>query len=130
MAMPADWSISQITDFYASYSKQYDEGIQRDTYPAPFIISCWVLEFLKSHRNLVDGKNVSVLDLGCGTGQSSKVFLTSQYKEHFDVYGVDATPEMLEKAKQYPFTQLLCQDIEAPLPFTISFDAASRVFSS
>lgn len=33
------------------------------------------------------------------------------------------TAKMLEKAKQYPFKQLICQDIEAQLPYEFPFDA-------
>ncbi|KAJ3286990.1 hypothetical protein HK104_008796 [Borealophlyctis nickersoniae] len=123
------WSIQEVTSFYGSYAKEYDEDIKLETYPAPFAIGSWVLDFLLRVRPAQSGKapqedtRFKLLDLGCGTGQSSKMFF-SHPSAKFDVYGVDATPQMLEKAKLLPFKELICQDVERPLPFNrTTFDA-------
>ncbi|TPX58918.1 hypothetical protein SpCBS45565_g07873 [Spizellomyces sp. 'palustris'] len=123
--MAAGWSIEEITKFYGSYAKSYDEDIEKETYPAPFIIANWVLEHFSNMAPHQD--RLAFLDLGCGTGQSSKLFFTQPLSQRIDVYGVDATPEMLDKAKQFPFRELLCQDIEADIPFARVFDAINFV---
>ena len=99
-------------------------------------------------------KAVYILDLGCGTGQSSVTFFNTHYKKQtsdttqiqqqnfqfqheykdskhhsfsstvFKVIGVDATEEMLDQARRLPFTELHCLDIEKPLPFDEIFHAA------
>lgn len=62
--------------------------------------------------------SVDVLDLGCGTGKSSRLFFEYPQDETIlKLTGVDATPEMLEIARSYPFHALHCQDIEQPLDF-------------
>jgi SAM-dependent methyltransferase len=115
------WSIKDIAQYYAEYSKDYDAEIDADSYPAPFIISRWVLEGLLSQQprlkqNPASAPRQKILDIGCGTGQrcvilvdffgqmfqnsfanllkSSKIFLEPPHN-HFDVIGVDATPEVL-----------------------------------
>ncbi|KAJ3156426.1 hypothetical protein HDU89_004208 [Geranomyces variabilis] len=130
------WSIDQVTKFYGEYATQYDDEIRDpNSYPAPFVIASMVLAHLAQNKENsdvdADGDSgappLRVLDLGCGTGQSSKLFFPQPLSRAIDVYGVDATPEMLEKAKKYPFRSLICQDIESPLPFLSStnnhFDA-------
>ncbi|KAJ3171930.1 hypothetical protein HDU87_008180 [Geranomyces variabilis] len=135
------WSIDQVTKFYGEYATQYDDEIRDpDSYPAPFVIASMVLAHLAQNKEIAaaaaaaaaaadigDSEPLRVLDLGCGTGQSSKLFFPQPLRRAIDVYGVDATPEMLEKAKKYPFRSLICQDIESPLPFLSSthktFDA-------
>ncbi|TPX58353.1 hypothetical protein PhCBS80983_g03204 [Powellomyces hirtus] len=113
--MPA-WSIEQVTEFYGSYAEEYDDEIHRDSYPAPFVIASWVVSHLSQNVENDSKEALRVLDLGCGTGQRP-------LDRDIDVYGVDATPEMLEKAKRYPFYDLRCQDIEATLPYDRPFDA-------
>ncbi|KAJ3373703.1 hypothetical protein GGF31_000548 [Allomyces arbusculus] len=62
-----------------------------------------------------------VLDLGCGTGQSSRMLFRAQHDRDMqapvEVHGIDATMEMLEKATARPFTSLTCANIEHPLPY-------------
>ncbi|KAJ3359137.1 hypothetical protein GGF32_009584 [Allomyces javanicus] len=63
-----------------------------------------------------------VLDLGCGTGQSSRMLFRAQHDRDMpapvEVHGIDTTMEMLEKATARPFTSLTCANIEHPLPYT------------
>ncbi|KAI8823703.1 S-adenosyl-L-methionine-dependent methyltransferase [Fimicolochytrium jonesii] len=133
------WSIEEVTRFYGNYAHSYDDEIAADSYPAPSVIATWVLAHLTNSQPPEGGK-FRVLDLGCGTGQSSKPFFEPPLNEQIIMYGIDATPEvlateagpwiadvwrgqMLEKAKQFPFQELRCQDIEAPLPYDEPFDA-------
>ncbi|KNE72824.1 hypothetical protein AMAG_16928 [Allomyces macrogynus ATCC 38327] len=62
-----------------------------------------------------------VLDLGCGTGQSSRMLFRAQHDRDMsapvEVHGIDTTMEMLDKATARPFTSLMCANIEHPLPY-------------
>lgn len=58
-------SISDVTKFYAEYAKTYDNDISLDSYPAPFIVGQFTLEYLNKTFPLM--KTINVLDLGCGT---------------------------------------------------------------
>ena len=69
------WSFKDIAQYYAEYSKNYDAQIDSDSYPAPFIISRWVLEGLLAQQPLLKQGQTKpllrpkILDIGCGTGQ-------------------------------------------------------------
>lgn len=58
------WSIEDIASYYAEYAKTYDSEIEPETYPAPFLISSWVMEVLCRSEG-----PVNILDVGVGTGQ-------------------------------------------------------------
>ncbi|RKO87195.1 hypothetical protein BDK51DRAFT_25497, partial [Blyttiomyces helicus] len=128
MATP-DWDLTQVQKFYGEFAEKYDSDVSPDTYPAPFIIGKWTLAHLQSHSSVLSTaehahpKRFCVLDLGCGTGQSSKAFFAPPSGMICEVYGTDATPEMLKKAKSLPFQSLALQPAEAPLPFEVVFDA-------
>ena len=66
--------------------------------------------FIKIPNEMIqlnDATKATVLDLGCGTGLSSEVFL-----EHgFEVTGVDLSTKMLKEAKKLDFKQLILQDL-------------------
>lgn len=61
----------------------------------------------------------TVLDLGCGTGLSSKLF----FDNDFQIHGVDISPGMLTQAKKLPFISLTCADFETEtIHFATKFD--------
>ncbi|KAJ3014402.1 hypothetical protein HKX48_005180 [Thoreauomyces humboldtii] len=103
------WSIKQVKEFYASYAKKYDEEILPENYPAPFVIASWVVSYLANISHTAPDP-LRVLDLGCGTGQSSKLFFTQPLTQDINVYGIDATPEDVETAFPYdrPFDAVIC----------------------
>jgi SAM-dependent methyltransferase len=115
------WSVQNVKDYYSKYAADYENDLDPENYPAPFLIGRWAVE----HSRNWSGP-VSVLDLGCGTGVryvsnayvSSLSFLSLS---NFEVVGVDATQEMLDRAARYPFKKLLCMDIEA-LDISQQFD--------
>ena len=57
---------------------------------------------------LYSPSHASVLDLGCGTGLSSKLF----FEKGYSLTGVDISPEMLKLAQNYPYSELVCGDLE------------------
>ena len=67
-----------------------------------------------------------ILDLGCGTGNTSVPYF--ERAGRFAVVGVDLTPEMVEKAKERPFERVICQNIEKELQVDDgSFDAVQFI---
>ena len=98
------WTKTEIQQFYDSYAKSYDSESSLEAYPSPTILSCWLLESLQiQHQNATKSnpKQLNVIDVGCGTGQSSSIFFaqslasdqeqTLQYK----VTGVDASVNVM-----------------------------------
>ncbi|KAL7749888.1 hypothetical protein RI367_004764 [Sorochytrium milnesiophthora] len=128
-AKPLDtaWSVDKVAAYYAAYAPNYDRDIDQDPsmYPAPFTVASWIVQSLPS---LPSKQTIRILDVGCGTGQSSAVFFSQQQSTlptELLVHGVDASAEMLEHARRRSFASLTCHDIQEPLPFEdASFDAA------
>lgn len=73
--------------------------------------------------NLVDSKpNLSVIDLGCGTGQlTSGIF---GYLENPNIVGIDSSAEMLEKAEKHSTERLhfFQRSVEEQLELDEKFD--------
>jgi len=90
-----------IKERYQEVSKTYDEASKKDEYKAPSIIQEWI-----------DNPNKKrILDLGCGTGLSSKKLI----EKGACVTGIDLSEEMLKIAQKYGFEKLICQNLEEPL---------------
>lgn len=91
------WNQEEIAEYYGRYASKYDKEIDEDQsmYPGPFVIGRWVVEWLLEHSA---EKQQSILDLGCGTGQSGMAFLRHQRAEdcpfEYVLYGLDTTPEV------------------------------------
>jgi ubiquinone/menaquinone biosynthesis C-methylase UbiE len=106
----------EIVDFYAHFAGSYDQMVlEEGDYVAFKTLPRWIIGKL--------GKRATrLLDLGCGTGLSSLEF----FKMGYEVTGTDITPEMLQKAQKHPFAELLCLNLDQPLPFADGlFDAAT-----
>lgn len=105
----------EIINFYTQFAKFYDEVVLRDKdYTAFEKIPKWLFK-------AIDKKPAKILDLGCGTGLSAKIFI----EKGDAVTGIDITPAMIERCKALHFEELFCQSLEAPLPSqNRQFDAA------
>ncbi|KAJ3416465.1 hypothetical protein HDV05_001623 [Chytridiales sp. JEL 0842] len=115
------WTINKVKEFYSRFADVYDKEVEKDDYIAPTLVPNWIIQELLK-RNL-EKRPLDVLDLGCGTGKSSIPFFRPEHEGLFKVVGVDATSEMLEKAKALPFADLRCSDILQPCDFFTAFDA-------
>lgn len=104
-----------VVDYYTEFANKYDEVVLRDKdYIAYQKIPQWVVEAMSE-------ASPYILDLGCGTGLSSRAF----FERGWHVTGVDITPKMIEECRRLPFENLICQSLEEPLPFPDgTFDAA------
>lgn len=104
-----------ISKFYAQEVHQADHVVFCDRDYTPFKkIPLWIIKALKSTE-------AKILDLNCGTGLSSHEF----FKQDYEVFGIDNSPEKIYEAHKEPFKQLICQSLEGPLPFKEgSFDGA------
>ncbi len=107
--------LATISKFYAQEVHQEDHVLLCDRDYTPFKkIPLWVVKALKCHE-------AKILDLSCGSGLSSYEFL----KRGYEVYGIENASEKIYQAHKEPFKQLICQSLEAPLPFAEgTFDAA------
>ncbi len=64
-------------------------------------------------------KMAKVLDLGCGTGLSSELFL----EQDWSVTGIDLSPKMLKEAKKLSFEKLILHNLDKyPWPDLGDFD--------
>ncbi|KAI3653271.1 hypothetical protein MP228_001218 [Amoeboaphelidium protococcarum] len=132
------WNTTEIQKFYAKYAEQYDKEVDSTadgdaSYPSPTILFNWALSWFRERaqfsralspqlkQSLAGSESLSVLDLGCGTGQSCAPF--AKYQKactdySFDFFGVDATKEMLCRAKErLNFRELIQHDLESyPYP--------------
>ena len=94
------WDYGQIVSFYERFAKKYDlePDLNKLEYPGPLTIAEWSLAYLYRSLLPLDSNSITlrILDLGCGTGQSSVPFLehmtASESKFKFDIFGIDATP--------------------------------------
>lgn len=92
---------------YAAFADYYDALTQNVGYPERADYFCRLLEHLGHPPGLV-------LDLACGTGSLTLEFA----RRGMDVYGVDASPEMLSAAQQKAAEAgenllFLCQDMRS-----------------
>ena len=125
------WSGQEIAEFYRGFVQQYDDDISSNCadYPAPFLIGRWVLEQWQSQQQQQLSKvdKIRVLDLGCGTGQSGVPFI-QQSSVECEVVGVDATPEMLNRASQRGYHQVIVHDLEErPYPSQLKMSSFNVV---
>lgn len=106
----------ELVQFYDAFAEKYDqEVLEGRDYTAFERMPPWILSRVKQGI---------ILDLGCGTGLGSRLFL----EKGFGVAGVDISSKMLECAARLPFTQLVCQSLEEKLPFVKhQFDAAQML---
>ena len=66
--------------------------------------------FIKIPNEMIqfnDNPQATVLDLGCGTGLSSEIFIEAG----FEATGIDLSQKMLKEAKKLNFKQLVLQDL-------------------
>jgi SAM-dependent methyltransferase len=100
-----------VIDMYdPEFVEEYDHCVEQDYGKIDHLnIPAWILEQLSTQHTL------RVLDLGCGTGLSSRLFFE---RANCFVTGVDLTPAMCDHARtNKPFDRVICQSIEDELPF-------------
>ena len=104
----------ELRERYSRLAPAYDEVVAEAGYTSYARMGELVLRHLE-----VPG--ASVLDLGCGTGLSSRRFL----ERGCSVTGIDIAPGMVARARRLSYDRLVCQDLEQPLDVPeSSFDAA------
>jgi SAM-dependent methyltransferase len=84
----------QNCKIYDQLAEYYDLIYAQDEYDDDLLKEVNLPELLKGA--FPDKERISILDLCCGTGRSLQIF---QGKESFELYGVDCSEKMLERAK-------------------------------
>lgn len=99
--------INYVQKVFDNFADSFDETLEGLGYKVPQIIA----EEIKKYSIVFLPKNPRVLDAGCGTGLCSK-YLGSVLKK-YQLYGVDISAQMLEKARQRGrYKELKKDDIE------------------
>jgi len=105
---------------FDTWAASYDDIVASESRGYPFEGYREVLERVREHVTVRDG--TTVLDIGVGTGLLSRPL----YDAGADIYGVDLSPAMLERAKQkMPGGSFFLCDISDGLPkelHCVSFD--------
>jgi len=92
---------SEIKDEFDEFAPIYNQvAIEELAYDAFIKIPNEMIQFSEHSE-------ATVLDLGCGTGLSSEIFL----ERSFEVTGIDISPKMLKEAKKLNFKQLITHDL-------------------
>lgn len=96
------------------------EAVAREFIASRPLSTVGVAEVRTWARSLPSG--AAVLDLGCGCGAPISQVLI---QEGFSVYGVDASPSMVEAfRRRFPGAHLACEPVETSSFFSRNFDAA------
>lgn len=83
---------------YEKWAPMYEEGMAKVGYLGPRCLAPQVSTVLETHFK--DKDSVSVLDIGCGTGLTSReIVKVVTNSEKLAFTGVDISPAMLEEAK-------------------------------
>lgn len=102
--------INYVQKVFDNFADSFDETLDGLDYKVPPIIA----EEIKKYGINFLPKNPRVLDAGCGTGLCSK-YLDSALKK-YQLYGVDISAQMLEKARQRgKYKELKKDDMESYL---------------
>lgn len=112
-------NLDERRDYYSRIASEYEKcALEQTGYVAHRLVPDRVMEFLSPG---LEQKSLKVLDLGCGTGLGSLLFL----EKGFEVTGMDFSSGMLDECKKRPFKQLLCQNINEDLAVSdATFDIA------
>jgi len=103
-----------ILEEYGDFADDYEETLKGYGYLADRQAPAMAAEELAASGAAL-GPPWRVLDLGCGTGNTAAFYFETP--DRYSVVGVDLTPEMVKKAAERPYERLVCQNIEAELPF-------------
>lgn len=99
--------LQDVMSFYDDWAEDYDDQMEGKLgYIAPRVMA----ERLAAH---LEGRGAEILDVGCGTGLTSKYLADNGFKT-FD--GIDITPRMLERSRERGiYRKLIEADITLPL---------------
>ncbi len=104
---------SSPKDVFNSYAKQYqDKFMDFDLYHESFDHFC----------ELIETKNASVLEIGCGPGNITKYILNK--RPDFELLGIDIAPNMIDLArKNNPSAKFKIMDCKNILDIDLKFNA-------
>lgn len=106
--------LDAVQEIYARYAPEYDRELRDDFgYSAHLDMARLVMGALRTQQP-------TILDLGCGTGLSSLLFLQRGWR----VTGIEGTRAMIRQARKLPFTRIIEQDLES------SWRVADRSFDA
>ncbi len=100
-----------IFDLYTEWAESYEQDMNKNGYRTPERCA-------SDLANVTTDRNLSILDMGCGTGYSG---LALQKAGFTNIDGTDINPAMLEMARfRNIYNNVYLGTIEKPLPENIS----------
>lgn len=96
--------LSSVQAIYSQFAADYEHVMRNEMQYTAFA------DLPRLVISAIGHQRAKILDLGCGTGLSSLLFL----KRNWDVTGIDGTSSMLRRARKLPFEKLIQQDLESP----------------
>jgi SAM-dependent methyltransferase len=107
--------LNSVKAIYSHLAKTYDRELRDDMgYTAHVDVPRLIVDALGPRQ-------ANVLDLGCGTGLSSRLF----FEHGYDVTGIDGVGAMVRRARKLPYKKVIEQDLESRWRVKdCSFDAA------
>jgi len=91
----------EVIEIYSKRAKGYNKSSEEDKYAGNNVM-------IPLGLKLINKNCFSVLDLGCGTGLSSKKL----FNYGAEITGIDVSSEMIKIAKKYPYKKIIKQDLE------------------
>lgn len=128
----ADWNCSSLHErlispgskeekinAYAEWADTYDQDVMENDYRAPRSASELVLGIIESDESMKSLSKFSLLDAGCGTGLTCEtlVKMAAEKNIHFDLVGLDYSPDMVELAREKGvYNDLQMADLNETMP--------------
>jgi len=110
-------SVEATQAFYSDWASTYDTEIMANGYATP-------QRCADALAINTDNKNVTILDIGCGTGLSGKILADTGFNQ---IDGCDINPEMLEIAKTRGVYQALWISEAGAAPLSLFHQAIQKL---
>jgi len=107
-ALQLDGSAEAIKDYYRTWSQTYDDDVLGDHIAPWHMVDC-LINWLADNRPRQKRADLSVMDVGCGTGLVAKVLLERGFKQ---IDGVDLSAEMIAQAEQLGLYRELTANVD------------------
>ena len=107
-ALQLDGSAEAIKDYYAQWAETYDADLVGD-HISPYHMVKTLVSWLGQNRPQQKLDELSVMDIGCGTGLVARALIEQGFKF---IDGVDLSPEMIVKAQQLGIYRELSANVD------------------
>ena len=107
-ALKLDGSSTAIKEYYAHWAETYDVDLEGDHFAPQHMVKSLV-QWLAQHRAQQALDELTVMDIGCGTGMVASALAEQGFKL---IDGVDLSPDMIAKAEQLGLYRQLTANVD------------------